>query len=156
MVLNGTRSFLSVESKRTVLERRPLRFPTRDNFVPLVVPGLSTNLERSSSSASLSQDSLRREGGTSIQETGAFPKNPTPSLPKKRGMTGTIRKTRWQIFLLLVAGFQQRTSESNRIACIRTQFSGIRSRTAYESGNEIKETQYLYSYSPKNEIATYA
>ena len=32
-----------------------------DNFVSLVVPGLSTHLESSSSSASLSQDSLRRE-----------------------------------------------------------------------------------------------
>ena len=32
-----------------------------DNFVPLVVPGLSSNPESSSSSASLSQDSLRKE-----------------------------------------------------------------------------------------------
>ena len=32
----------------------------RDNLVPLVVPGLSTNLESSSSSASLSQDSLKK------------------------------------------------------------------------------------------------
>ena len=37
-------------------------------------------------------------------------------------------------------------SERNRIACIRTQFSGIRSRTSCEGVNEIKETHFLYSF----------
>ena len=39
-----------------------------DNFVPLVVPGLSTNPESSSSSASLSRDSLRREAEQAPRE----------------------------------------------------------------------------------------
>ena len=39
-----------------------------DNFVPLVVPGLSTNPESSSSSASLSQYSLRKEAERATRE----------------------------------------------------------------------------------------
>ena len=39
-----------------------------DSFVPLVVPGLSTNSESSSSSASLSQDSLRKEAERATRE----------------------------------------------------------------------------------------
>ena len=39
-----------------------------DNFVPLVVPGLSTNPKSSSSSASLSQNSLRKEAETATRQ----------------------------------------------------------------------------------------
>ena len=48
-----------------------------DNFVLLVVPGLSTYHERSSSSASLSQDSLRKEAERATRE----PVPPTSSSP---------------------------------------------------------------------------
>ena len=40
-------------------------------------------------------------------------------------------------------------SERNRIACFRTQFSGLRSRISYDSGNEIKEAQF-FSHFPKD------
>ena len=39
-----------------------------ENFVPLIVPGLSTNLESSSSSASLLQESLRKETERTTRE----------------------------------------------------------------------------------------
>ena len=91
-----------------------------DNFVPLVVPRLSTNPESGSSGASLSQDSLRREAEQARKElvqpalssssskyqseVTNWPSgdwcNPQKSKIKiKRGMTRRIRKTRWQIFL---------------------------------------------------------
>ena len=46
-------------------------FCKTDNFVPLVVPGLSINSESVWSSTSPSQNSVRRRGRNSIQETGA-------------------------------------------------------------------------------------
>ena len=91
-----------------------------DNFVPLVVPGLSTNPESSSSPASLSQDSLRKDAAQAPRELVHFASSsssrsvsersderasrrlvPFPEIQnqKKRGVTGGIRTTRWQMFL---------------------------------------------------------
>ena len=118
-----------------------------DNFIPLVVPGLSTIPESSSSYASPSQDSLRREADQAPRELVQLASSSSSSSVSEREVTNQhpgdwchsqkskIKKKR------LVAGFQ-RKSERNRIACIRTQFSGIRSETSFESGNEIKEAQY--------------
>ena len=52
--------WLSGQKPRLIKDGKSIICKT-DNFVPLVVPGLSTNLESSSSSASLTRDSLRRE-----------------------------------------------------------------------------------------------
>ena len=65
----------------------------KDNFVSLVVPGLSTNLESSSSSASLSQDSLRKEAEQASGNRAAYlsevtnkpPGDWSRNLPKKEG-----------------------------------------------------------------------
>ena len=54
----------------------------------------------------------------------------------KRIVTGEIRKTRWLIFF---TGYRiSKKSERHRIALTRVHFSGIRSTTSNESGNEIK------------------
>ena len=92
-----------------------------DNFVPLVVPGLSANSGSASSSTSPSQDSLRREAEQASRElvrpassssSGSVlersdemaPGNwcdhqKKPKNKMKRRMTGRIRTTVWQIFL---------------------------------------------------------
>ena len=94
------------------------------------------------------KSSLRAKWRTGIQETGACPRNPKPK--KKEGWQEKIQRplgrSSW-----LVDGVQ-RTS-GGRIACACTKFSRIRSGTSYESGNDIKEAQYLYSH-PETEIAT--
>ena len=80
-------------------------FCKTDNFVLLVVPGLSTNSGSVSSSTSPPQDSSSREVEIACQcqsevtkwhpETGAIPQRPKT---KKRGMTGKSWTSRWQIF----------------------------------------------------------
>ena len=92
-----------------------------DTFVPLVVPELSTNPESSSSSASLSQDSLRREAEQAPRELVQLASSsssssvsersdelasrrlvPFPEIQnqnKKREVTGRVRKIRCRIFL---------------------------------------------------------
>ena len=150
--------WVSGQKRRLTKEEKTFIWKT-DNFVHLVVPGLSTNPESSSSSASLSQDSLRKEAeratrqlvplASSSSSSSVLERSdelatrtlvPFPEIQnhffflKKKGVTEKIRKI----------GFP-RQSERNRIACIRTQFSAIRTRTSYDSGNEIKEAQYFYS-----------
>ena len=92
-----------------------------DNFVPLVVPGLSANSGSALSSTSPSQDSLRREveiaAGDSMRPASSSSSSPSlkrsdeiaprrgcKSTPKtqnrrKKRITGGIRTTLWQIFL---------------------------------------------------------
>ena len=81
-----------------------------DNVVPLVVPGLSANSGGSSSSTSLSQESLRKEAdqasgnraASSSSSGSVFERSagiPEKSKPKHRGMTRRMRTIRWQIFL---------------------------------------------------------
>ena len=142
-----------------------------DNFVPLVVPRISTHPESSSSSTSPSQDWSRREveratrevvppasssSSSSVSERSDEPASrrlvPFSKIQKKknkikRGVTRRIRKIRWQIFL---TGCRISKKERNRVACIRTQFSRIRSWISYASGNEIKETQY-FTHFPKDQ-----
>ena len=86
-----------------------------DNFVLLVVPGLSTNPASSSSSASLHRTSWKKEAERATRsfkfifkfsirakwrtcnDTGAIPRNSKNQI--KRGVAGRLRKIRWQIFL---------------------------------------------------------
>ena len=96
-------------------------FCKTDNFVPLVVPGLSGNSESSSSSATLPHRVVGTRCTLSLWKA-----EPLADLPKGLRMSKKNLKDRW-------------------IACTRTQFSGIRSRTSHESGDKIKEAQYLYS-----------
>ena len=89
-----------------------------DNFVPLVVPGLSVNSGSSSSAASPSQDSSRREVEVAAgnSERSASSSSSVSVLERsdeiasrqlvrflktkiKSGMTAKIRTTLWQIFL---------------------------------------------------------
>ena len=148
----------------------------RDNFAPLVVQRLSTIPESSSSSASLSQDSLGKEAEqaprepcatcfkfvfkfsirakwrTSIQEIGAIPKNPKPKW--KEEVTGRIRKIRWQIFL---TGYRISRKIWKKQNCmhphtvLRNQIWNILRKWQRNQGSTV-----FTLTSQKTEIATYA
>ena len=146
-----------------------------DNFVPLVVPCLSAIPESSASSASLSQDSLRREAEQAPRElvqpaasssSGSVLERSDVMAPGNWCDPSTQNKNRkrddrknsddpladlpeW------LEGFKKSLVET-KIASIRTQFLGIRSRTSYESGNKITGSTILKVTSRKTGIATYA
>ena len=91
---------------------------------------------------------FEKRGGTSTQETGAIPRNPKPK--KNEGWQEEFESPAG-ISSLLVTGYQ-RKPERNPIACIRRQFSGIRTGIFYESGKDIEEAQNSHTFR-KTEIA---
>ena len=165
---------VSGQQPRVTKEEKTIVCKT-DNFAPLVVPGLSSNPASSSSSASLSQDSLRKEAERATRELVPPASSSSSSSVSKRsdelatralvplpkthnqytkkewqeGFERSVGRSSW-----LVEGFQ-RKSERNRIACIRTQFFGIRSGIPYDSGNEIEDARYLYSLPKRQRLRRY-
>ena len=110
-----------------------------DNFVPPDVPGLSTNSESIPSSTS-PQDSVRREAEMASRKLVRSPENPQQK--KER-----IDKTNSDDPLADLPEWLEEFREN----LVHTELpaSAHSSRTSYESCNEIKDAQFLYSL-PKN------
>ena len=131
-----------------------------DNFLPLVVPGSSTNPESGSSGASLSQDSLGKEAeeapGELVQpafqvhpETGAIPRKTQNQNKKRDDSRDSDDRLRDLSEWLAVC---TENLENAEFACIGTQFSGLRFRTSCESGIKIKEAQCLLSLPKRRKL----
>ena len=117
-----------------------------DNFVPLVVPGLSSCSGTSSSSASLPQDSSNTYSSPATERSDEpAPGSWRETKTKIRGMAIEIQTTVCEIFL---NGWRS----SQIISCTRTHFSGLRFGTSYKSGIKIKESSYLYSLSQRPKL----
>ena len=135
-----------------------------DNFVPLVVQGLSAKSGSVSSSTSPSQDSLRREVETATANSKRFAASSSSGSLLER--SDELAPRNWCDHPKTQNKNKKRDDRKNsddpladhlewleefkenlvdRIACIRTQFSELRSGTFYESVNNTKEAQYLYS-----------
>ena len=110
---------------------------TTDNFVPLVVPGLTTSSGSNPSSTSTSQDlssttpAQERSDGPAPREWCAdHPQNPEQK--KRDGSRDSYDRFRdlpeW------LEAFTDNLED--------TEFSGLRFGTTYESGIKIKEAQY--------------
>ena len=107
-----------------------------DNFVPLVVPGLSTNPDIAITGL------VEKKGRTSIQGTGAIPRHPKHNLLKRDGTRDSVDRLR--DLLCLLEDFKGNLKDTE-LHAPSTQFSGLRFGTSCESGIKIKEAQYSYS-----------
>ena len=135
-----------------------------DNFVPLVVPGLSTIPESRASSASLSQDSLRKEAEQAPRELVQPASSSSSSSVSER--SDELASRRLVPFPKIqnqnkmrsdrknsddpLADLPEWLESSKKISKIQHcmhphTVSELRFRTFYESGNKIKETQHLHS-----------
>ena len=103
-------------------------------FVLLVVPGLSTISESSSSSASLSQDSLRSEAERASRQL-------VP--PASSSSSCSVSERSDELATRTLVPFPEIQNQNKKRG--DRQFSRIRSGISCDSGNEIEEAQYFYS-----------
>ena len=116
-----------------------------DTFVPLVVPGLSTNLASSSSSSSLSQDSLRKRRNW---HPGDWCHSQKFKTKIKRGATGRIRKIRWQI---LLTGLRISKKIWKKQNCMHPHHSSPASDLEYPSTVATKSRKHsIFTHFPKD------
>ena len=128
-----------------------------DNFVPLVVPGLSANSGCSASSTTLPQESLGPEAPL-VSGNRAASRSSSDSVLERSDERATGRLVQEPLrsdkkdandpLADLPCWFEEFTDnlEPTRSACTRAHFSGLRFGTSYESGNEIEEAQYFLSH----------
>ena len=118
-----------------------------DNFVLLVVPGLSTSSGSNSSSTSKSHD-LSTTSPAQERSDELAPRewcgSPSETQNKNKNRDGNRdADDRLRDLHELLEEFTE--SRGQRSARTRTHFSGLRFGTSFESGIKIKEAQYLYS-----------
>ena len=114
-----------------------------DNFVPLVVPGLSTNCGSDSSSTSPPQDSSSSSSSPVLERSDAIaPRKWCRSTPKTQNKKKDDSRDSDDRLRDLPEWLEEFTEDlrGHRSACIRTQFSGLRFGTSCESG--LKEAQH--------------
>ena len=119
-----------------------------DNFVPLVVPGLSPELgaihcQRRHWRIYLSSTSSAQERSDGPRTTRVL-----RIIFKKTRNKNTKRMT-VEIWSSVCKIFLHRQVRGLMIACTRNQFSELRFGTFYESGIKIKEAQYVYIHQRK-------
>ena len=118
-----------------------------DNFVLVVVRRVSVNYGRSSSPTLLPHDSLRPEtdqaSGNRIASSSSsgsvFERSDEQATRRLGEESLSIPKKNQKD--VLIRGLQRQSGE-HRIACNRTQFSGIILETSCRSGNRIEEALY--------------
>ena len=137
----------AVKKPRLTKEEKTIVCKT-DNFVPLVVPGLSTSSRSNSSSTSASQDlSTTRPAQERSDELaprewcGLLSKNPQQKI--KRGMAVGMRTTVGEIFL---NGWKSSQMIQGTQKCMHPHtFLRTQIRNGLRKCIKIKEAQYLYS-----------